>query len=75
MTIALLLVIAETYVFFNVILDFAPPIHEIGALTALSLLKVTLTLGLGVFWLLVVVFLTELYTRSKVRHRTPTVSS
>ena len=75
MTVALVLVLVETYAFFDLILPFAPPIHTIGSLTAISLLKVALTLGLGALWLAVVVFLTELYTRSKLRSRSPSGSS
>ncbi len=73
--VAWLLVVAETYVFFDVILTFAPPIHEIGALTALALLKVALTLGLGVLWFVMILFLTQLYTKSKLRDQTPRASS
>lgn len=72
---AWLLIIAETYVFFGVVLEFAPPISELGRLTALALLKVFLTLSLGAIWFLVILFLTELYISSKLRSRTPTSSS
>lgn len=74
-TIAWLLIIGEVYVFFNVILAFAPPIHELGILTALALLKVGSTLGLGAVWFLVMSSLAELYTGSRVRRLTPRPSS
>ena len=73
--VAWLLIIAEVYLFFNVILAFAPPIHELGSLTLLALLKVGATLGLGVLWFVVMSTLAELYTSSKLRSRTPTSSS
>jgi hypothetical protein len=73
--VAWLMIIGEVYVFFDVILAFTPPLHELGALTALGLLKVVATLGLGVLWFLVMSALAELYTRSKVRTLPPTPSS
>lgn len=73
--VAWLLIIGEVYVFFNVILAYAPPIHELGAFTALALLKIGATLGLGVVWFLVMSTLAELYTSSKIKGRTPTPSS
>ncbi len=73
--IAWLLIIGEVYVFFNVILAFAPPIHEVGSLTAIALLKVGSTLGLGAVWFLVMSTLAELYTSSRIRRLTPRPSS
>jgi hypothetical protein len=73
--VAWLLIIGEVYVFFDVILAFVPPIHELGSLTALALLKVVATLGLGAVWFLVMSTLAELYTRSRLRSRSPTPSS
>ncbi|MDA4125275.1 MAG: hypothetical protein OK438_07525 [Thaumarchaeota archaeon] len=74
-TIAWLLIIGEVYLFFNVILAFAPPIHELGSLTALALLKVGSTLGLGALWFVVMSTLAELYTSSRIRRLTPRPSS
>ncbi len=74
-TVAWLLIIGEVYVFFNVILAFAPPIHELGSLTALALLKVGATLGLGAVWFLVMSTLAELYTTSRLKSLTPRPSS
>ena len=73
--VAWLLIIGEVYLFFNVILAFAPPIHEVGSLTLLALLKVASTLGLGALWFVVMSTLAELYTSSKLRSRSPRPSS
>jgi hypothetical protein len=73
--VAWLLVILETYLFFDVIVPLGPPIHSIGVFTAVALLKLTLTLGLGVLWVVVIVTLTELYGRSRVTSPSPTSSS
>ena len=73
--VAWLLIIGEVYLFFNVILPFTPPIHELGSLTLLALLKVASTLGLGALWFVVMSTLAELYTSSKLRSRTPKPSS
>ncbi len=75
MAVAWLLIIAEVYVFFFVILQFAPPIHELGSLTLLGVAKVAATLGLGALWLVIMSYLARLYTESRLRHRTPTPSS
>ena len=78
LVIAWLLMIAEVYAFFDLILPFAPPIHELGSLTLLALLKVGLTIGLGVLWFLVMQGMAEIYTGSKLRrraHQPPTASS
>jgi hypothetical protein len=72
---AWLLIIAEAYVFFGVIIPLAPRIHEIGLFTLLAALKIGLTLGLGVLWFVVIGFLTQLYVKSKLGRRTPTSSS
>ncbi len=73
--VAWLLIIVETYLFFGVIVPLGPPIHSIGVFTAIALLKVGLTLGLGLLWFVVIVFLTRLYARSRDTHRSPTSSS
>ncbi len=75
MAVAWFLIIAETYVFFDVILTYTPPIHELGSFTALAVLKVAATLGLGILWFVVMLVLTQVYVRSRLRRRTPTVSS
>lgn len=73
--VAWLLIIGEVYVFFNVIVAYAPPLHELGSLTALGLLKVGSTVGLGVLWFVVMSALAQAYTSSKVRPRPPRPSS
>ncbi len=73
--VAWLLIIGEVYVFFNVILAFVPPIHQVGSLTALGLLKVGSTVGLVILWFGVMSALAEFYTSSRVRSRTPKPSS
>jgi hypothetical protein len=73
--VAWLLVIIETYLFFDVIIPLGPPIHTIGVFTAVALLKLALTFGLGVLWFVVIVSLTELYGRSRTKSPSPTASS
>lgn len=73
--VAWFLVILETYVFFDVIIPLGPPIHSIGVFTAVALVKIGLTLGLGVLWFVVIVSITELYARSRSRNPAPTSSS
>ena len=70
--IAWILILLEAYLLFDVIIAFAPPIHNLGSLTALALLKVAATLGLGILWFVVVISLSRTYVRSKLRHRPPT---
>lgn len=73
--VAWLLVILETYLFFEVIIPLGPPIHTIGVFTAVALLKLGLTFGLGVLWFVVIVSITELYARSRAKNPAPTSSS
>jgi len=73
--IAWLLIIIEAYLFFNLIIPFAPPIHSLGIHTALALLKIVLTFGLGFLWFVVIVSLSETYVMSKLGSRPPTSSS
>ena len=73
--VALLLIIGETYLFFAAIIPLGPVPHDVTDYTATTLLKVALTFGLGLLWLGVMVSLTRLYVRSKVRTLTPTASS
>lgn len=69
--VAWLLIIAEVYLFFDVIVAYEPPLHQVGSLTALGLLKVASTLGLGALWFVVMSALAQAYTASKVRPRPP----
>ena len=73
--VAFLLIIGETYLFFMAIVPLGPSPHSLAVYTAITLLKVGLTFGLGVLWLAVMVLLTRLYVRSRLRTRTPTPSS
>ncbi len=73
--VAWLLMIAEVYAFFNVILASEPPVSELGRLSALALLKVGSTVGLGVLWFVVMQGLAELYTAERIKTKTPTPSS
>jgi hypothetical protein len=73
--IAWVLIIGEIFLFFEVILEYTPPIHELGSLTVLAVLKVGATLGLGVLWFVVMSFLAQLYTSSKLKSRPPSPSS
>ncbi|MGP8125444.1 MAG: hypothetical protein ACLQEQ_06200 [Nitrososphaerales archaeon] len=72
---AFLLILGETYLFFMVVVPLGPVPHGLTEYTAVALLKVGLTFGLGVLWLVVMVSLTRLYVRSRLRLRTPTPSS
>ena len=73
--VAFLLIIGETYLFFMAIVPLGPVPHDLTEYTAIALLKIGLTFGLGVLWLAVMVLLTRLYVRSKLRTRPPTPSS
>jgi len=73
--VAWLLIVAESYLFFGVIIPLGPPIHSIGVFTALAILKLLLTLGLGIFWFVAIASLTELYARSMTKRLPPTSSS
>jgi hypothetical protein len=72
---AFLLIIGETYLFFEEVVPLGPVPHGVTEYTAVALLKLGLTFGLGVLWLVVMVSLTRLYVRSKLRARPPTPSS
>ena len=73
--VAFFLIIGETYLFFMAIIPLGPIPHNLPEYTAIALLKVGLTFGLGVLWLVVMVLLTRYYVKSKLRTRTPTPSS
>jgi len=69
-TVAWLLILVESYVFFQFIVPF-PPIHEIGVLARLALLKVGLTFGLGAAWFAIMFLLRYFYVRSRGVARPP----
>lgn len=75
-SVAFLLIIAETYVFFIFVAPLTPfglP-HNFAGYTALAFVKMLLILVLGVIWFVVLDGLTAFYVRSKVG-RTPKPSS
>lgn len=72
---AFLLIIAETYTFFAIVVPLGPFPHNLGEYTGYALLKVVLTAGLGLLWFLVMLGMTRLYVRSKVKSPTPKPSS
>ncbi len=72
---AFLLIIGETYLFFNVVVPIGQFPHSLGEYTGYALLKVLLTVGLGLLWFLVMLGLTRVYVRSRLRSLTPRPSS
>jgi hypothetical protein len=64
--VAFLLILAEAYVFFNVVVPLGPIPHNLWEYTGYGLLKVVLIVGLVVVWFLVMIQLTRVYTRSKL---------
>ncbi|MDG6983432.1 MAG: hypothetical protein JRN28_02620 [Nitrososphaerota archaeon] len=64
--VAFLLIIAETYVFFIIVVPLGPIPHTLTEYTSFALLKVVLILALGGVWFLVLDELTNLYVRSKI---------
>jgi hypothetical protein len=72
---AFLLIIVETYAFFNVVVPIGQFPHNLGEYTGYALLKALLTLGLGLVWFLVMLGMTRAYVRSKLRNPTPIPSS
>ncbi|MDG6985597.1 MAG: hypothetical protein JRM73_02490 [Nitrososphaerota archaeon] len=65
-SVAFLLIIAETYVFFIFVVPLGSIPHTLTEYTSLALLKVFLILVLGAVWFFVLDELTGLYVRSKV---------
>lgn len=63
---AFLLIIAETFIFFTLIVPLGAIPHSLTEYTALALLKLGLTAALGVLWFVVMIGLTRLYVRSKI---------
>jgi len=62
---AFLLIIGETYFFFDYVVPLGPIGHTLTEYTGLALLKVFLIVGLAVFWFVVMIGMTRLYVRSK----------
>jgi len=72
---AFLLIIGETYAFFEFVILFGGIPHSFSTFTIATVARVTLTAGLGVLWFVVMIGLTRLYVRSKLRSLTPKPSS
>jgi hypothetical protein len=64
---AFLLIIVETYLFFNFVVPIGTIPHTLGGYTGLALAKLVLVISLGVLWFVVMIGLTWLYVRSKTR--------
>ena len=72
---AFLLIIGETYFFFNFVVPVGSIPHDPLEYTGYALLKILLTVGLGVLWFLVMVGMTRGYVRSRLRSESPRPSS
>ena len=72
---AFFLIIGETYLFFMAIVPLGPVPHNLVEYTGIAVLRIVLTFGLGVLWLVVILSLTRLYVRSRLKNLTPTPSS
>jgi uncharacterized membrane protein len=72
---AFLLILAETYAFFEFVVIFGPIPHNFGDYTFDAVARITLTIGLGVLWFLVMIGLTRVYVKSKLRSLSPKPSS
>jgi len=66
--VALLLIIAETYLFFNFVVPLGPIPHSLTEYTGLALLKLILILALVAVWFVVMVGLTRIYVKAKIRN-------
>jgi RsiW-degrading membrane proteinase PrsW (M82 family) len=73
--VAFLLIIGETYLFFVVIVPIGTVPHNFREYTVFAVLKIILTLGLGVLWFLVMLAMTRFYVRSKLKTPIPRPSS
>jgi uncharacterized membrane protein len=69
------LVLAEVYAFFMFIVPLGPFPHNLLEYTGYALLKVILTVGLGLLWFFVLIVLTRAYVRSRLDGHAPTPSS
>lgn len=65
MVVAWLVILGESYVFFEVVLPSTLPIHVAGSFTLDALLRIGETFGLGVVWFLVMFALLYVYVRSQ----------
>jgi len=65
-SVAFLLIIVETYVFFVFVVPLGPLPHNLAEYTSFALLKVVLIFVLGAVWFFVLDELTNLYVGSRV---------
>jgi hypothetical protein len=66
--VAFLLIIAETYLFFNFVVPLGPIPHSLPDYTGLGLLKLALILALVAVWFFVMIGLTRIYVRAKIQN-------
>jgi len=64
---AFLLIIAETYLFFNFVIPIGSIPHSLTGYTGLALLKLGSIVALVAAWFVVMIGLTRLYVREKLR--------
>jgi hypothetical protein len=74
-SVAFLLILGETYAFFVLVVPIGAFPHNFTEFTGYAILKVGLTVGLGLLWFVVMLALTRFYVRSKLRRLTPRPSS
>lgn len=66
--VAFLLIIGETYLFFNFVVPLGPIPHSLPEYTGLALLKLALILALVAVWFVVMIGLTRGFVRAKVEN-------
>jgi len=64
---AFLLIIAETYLFFNFVIPIGSIPHSLTGYTGLALLKLGSIAALVALWFVVMIGLTRLYVREKIK--------
>ena len=66
--VAFLLIVAETYLFFNFVVPLGPIPHSLAEYTGLALLKLILILALVAVWFVVMIGLTRIYVKARIRN-------
>ena len=66
--VAFLLIIGETYLFFNFVVPLGPIPHSLTVYTGLALLKLALIIALVAVWFVVMIGLTRFYVGEKLRN-------
>jgi len=64
---AFLLIVAETYLLFNFVIPIGTIPHSLTGYTGLALLKLGSIIALAALWFVVMIGLTRLYVRAKIR--------